>query len=359
MSQYEIDLRLPIGVWRRAPFIIVGHDFKFLPLGVLADYLQHGGKQLPRINPLVLSKTDSKGLKQDVVFCFVFFYVNDRYERVMFMTHPIDMGSVNHEALEALLGELLRIARLLDCHIVEAELNDLVEGSVAFPTSLSSISYDVEAAEMVEDGLEVFRRDGFNEWAEVECFEHNVKELEGELRGMTSLQDRVHITQVGKEDYLKLVGRMEEMETRSFRLPSWDGSNSATPFNFQIFNDSAYILRKAPRFGFLKSLELGFIRFIPNLIEPLKHLRTPHLLLFSNALEEYPYDAAKIVEWGLGSDNQLFDLLQKATEAMGKRRIVNIQFANVSSKQTKMKVILKELGFKLVHRVKMLRREVD
>lgn len=356
MSQYEIDLRLPIGVWRKAPFMLVGPDIRFLPLGTFVDSIHHGDKQLPRITPLVLSKIYSNGLKQDVVFCLIFLYINDRYERVMLMTHPVKMGSVNHEALEVLLKEVFRIAGLLECQLVEVELNDLVEGSVAFPTSFSSISHDVEVAEMVKSDLEVFHRGGFREWAEVECFEHKVHELERELEIIQG-QDMLHMTRV--EDYQKLISRLGDSKIKSFRLSMWDASDSARLLNFHFFNDSAYVLRSSSRLGFLKSSEYGYLRCVPNLLEPLKTLRTPHVLLFKRLLEAYSYDTMKIIEWGISSDDRLPELFFKATGVMKEKNIANIQFANVSSDQRVVKKLLYELGFKLIHRVKLLRKEVE
>ncbi|MBS7619984.1 hypothetical protein KEJ21_04980 [Candidatus Bathyarchaeota archaeon] len=359
MSQYEIDLRLPVDIWRKAPFMLVGPDIRFLPLGVLVDSIHHGDKQLPRITPLVLSKICSNGLKQDVVFCFIFLYINDRYERVMLMTHPVKIGSVNHEALEALLKEIFRIAGLLECQIVEVELNDLVEGSVAFPTSFSSISHDVEVAEMIKSDLEVFHREGFREWAEVECFEHKVHELERGLDETIRSQDMLHMTQVKVEDYLKLVSRLGGSKIRSFRLPTWDASDSIMLLNFQLFNNSAYVLRSSSRLGFLKSSECGYLCCVQNLLEPLKTLRTPHVLLFQRLLEAYSFDTMKIMDWGISPVDRLPELLFKATEVMKEKNITNIQFANVSSDQLKVKNLLYELGFKLIHRVKLLRREVE
>lgn len=359
MSQYEIDLRLPIDLWRRAPFLLVGPDLRFLPLGVLVDYIRHGDKQLPRINPLVLSKIHTNGLKQDAVFCFILLYINDHYERVMLMTHPISMGSANREALEAFLKEIFRIAELLECQIVEVELNDLVEGSVAFPTSFSSISYDVEVAEMIKSDLEVFHRDGFREWAKVECFEHKVHELENLLGEIIRDQNRLHMTHVRLEDYLKLVSRLGGSKIGSFRLPVWNASDLARLLNFQPFSDSAYALSASSRLGFLKSSECGYFCCVPNLLEPLKTFRTPHVLLFKRLLEAYSYDTMKIIEWGISSDDRLPELLFKATGVMKDKNIANMQFANVSSDQINVKNLLHELGFKLIHRVKLLRKEVE
>jgi len=359
MSQYEIDLRLPIDVWRRAPFILIGPDSRFLPLGVHVEYIHHGDKQLPRINPLVLSKIHSNGLKQDVVFCFVFIYINDRYERTMLMTHPVNMSSTSYDALEALLKEVLRIAGLLECQVVEVELNDLVEGSVAFPTSFSSISHDVEVAEMIKSCLEVFLRGGFTEWAEVECFEHKVRELESELDEIVHGQDRIDKTQVRLADYLKLVSKLGDSKIRSFKLPAWNTSDSASLLKLKHLSDSAYMLRVSSRFGFFKSSECGYIHCVPNLIEPVKTFRTPHVLLFEGLLEAYSYDVMKIVDWCINSNDRLPGLLFKANEAVKEKGVAKIQFANVPSDQIVVKNFLSKLGFKLIHRVKLLRKEVE
>jgi len=128
MSEYRTDLRLPLAVLRRAPFVYVGPDFRSLPLGVLSDIVEHRGRQIQRLNPFTVSRVVGNGEFDDVLFCFTFFYINDDDERVVFLTQPIYLtDSEEPEALDSLLFEAERLAGFVQSRLIEAEVHEAVE----------------------------------------------------------------------------------------------------------------------------------------------------------------------------------------------------------------------------------------
>lgn len=361
MSRYEIDLHLPVDVMRRAPFILVGPDSRFLPLGILADSVGHGGKQLQRVSPLVLSRMSDKAAEAQI-FCFAFFYVNDQYRRVLLLTHPIEMNeSVSEEALEALLAEAERIAGLLNCSIIEVELHHQVEGPVAFPTSFSLVSYDLARAMTVKADADLFRRIGFEELTEVNCFEGKISDLEIGPEDVNGKRRDQEVSPVSPGEYFKFIDK-GSFDIRSFEISRWDSAFKTTsPPNFPCFEDTTFLAQRRSRLGFLKGSGRGYIHWAPNIMEPFNLYHTPHILLFYHVLEQYFYECGKVIEWGLGSEDRslLSFLLFRAVESMKERGIRRVQFANVEGSQSFMRSYLNDKGFNLIHRIKLLQKEVD
>ena len=180
MSEFRIDLRLPVNVLRETPFAYVGPDFRSLPLGVFSDIVTHRGRQRQRLYPFTVSKAEGDRASADLLFCFIFFYINDEDELVVFLTHPINLGGFeDSRALEALLAEVEKLAEFLGSHLVEIEIHGQVAGHVAFPTSLSFYSYDLKRASALSDAA-LFKRRGFHEEAEVICFDQSIMSSSGD-----------------------------------------------------------------------------------------------------------------------------------------------------------------------------------
>ena len=127
MPEYKTDLRLPIALFRKAPFVYVGPDFRSLPLGLLSDVVEHRGRQIQRLNPFTVSKINGNDGSMDILFCFAFFYINDGDERVVFLTQPIYLTSfVDIGALDALLFEVETFAKFLGSRIIEIEVHEQI-----------------------------------------------------------------------------------------------------------------------------------------------------------------------------------------------------------------------------------------
>jgi len=359
MSDLKTDLRLPIAVLRKAPFVYVGPDFRSLPLGILSDIVEHRGRKMQRLNPFTVTRTFEDDGSADVLFCFIFFYVNDDDERVVYLTHPVYLANGDEsEALEALLAEVERLAKFLDSGIIQLEVHDQISGPVAFPTSPSFVSYDLDCANILKPDALLLKRHDFEEEMEVFCLEQSVHEferIEGEAK---ERPDKYIITSASPPEFLTVKKKARNFPVKSYELTHSD--DAFEPTNIPFFEDAAYTVYKRSRWPFKKGSDEGYLRWTPNIMEPFMEIRNPFPLLFYESLEEHAYRYGKVFDWGLSiEDRELFtSLLSHAVRSMKQRGIVRFQFSNVGSDQMFIKKCLEESGFKATHRIKLLRKEV-
>lgn len=360
MSELMADLRLPIALLRKAPFVYVGPDFRSLPLGLLSDIVDHHGRQIQRLNPLTVSMAKGGRVSTDLLFCFTFFYINDDDERVVFLTQPIWLTDYrNSEALEALLIEVERLAEFLESGFIEIEIHEDIKGLVAFPTSLSFLSYNLEHTKISKLDSDLLKRHDFRDEVEILCFDQAIKDFQHRLDEKGDSQDKYAITPVSPLEFLMIKERARMSKAKSYELTQSDGAFK--PTNIPFFEGVAYAIRERSRWPFRKASEKGYLRWTPNIMEPFKERTTPFPLLFYHALEEHVYNYGKIIDWGLSSEDGslLTSLLSEAAETMKMRGISRFQFAHVDRSQKFIKNLLEEFGFKPIHKIKLLRKEVN
>ena len=92
MSAFQVDLRFPIKVYKEDPFVYTGPDFRSLPMGLISDTLNHEGRQYQRFYPFTVTRSTVGGAVEDVLFCFMFAYINDDDERGIYLTRPIPLS---------------------------------------------------------------------------------------------------------------------------------------------------------------------------------------------------------------------------------------------------------------------------
>ncbi len=358
MSKFKVELRLPIETLRKAPFVYVGPDFRSLPLGILSDIVEHRGRKIQRLNPFTVVKSGDDGGQTDVLFCFTFFYINDLDERVVYLTNPIQLvGSGETGALEALFAEAERLAKFLESHLIEIELHDRVSGSVAFPSSLSFLSYNLESDALSKPEEAHLKRWGFREEAQIICFEQDVDEFERIANEIGTKQEKFIAKSLSPIEFVTLKAKSRNFLIRSYELTQSDGAFK--PTNLPFFEDTAYSVRTRHKLIFGKGSGEGYLRWIPNIIEPFVYGRTPLPLLFYHALEEHAYGYGKIIDWGLSAEDEglLASLITRAVESMRQRGIKKCQFANVNGNQRFVNSFVEEHGFKIVHKMRLLCKE--
>ena len=359
MPEFKTDLRLPIAVLKKAPFVYIGPDFRSLPLGILSDIVDHRGRKIQRLNPFTVSKAGVDDGSTDLLFCFTFFYINDKDERVVFLTHPIYLTNFEKsEALEALLVEVERLAAFLDSGIIEMEVHEQITGPVAFPTSLSFFSYDLDNATISKPDAALLKRSGFREEVEVICLEQGLHDFERRADETGEKPDGYAVTSVSPTEFTMVKEKAHNFPVSSYELTRSD--SAFKPTNLPFFEDVAYTARKRSRWSFRKTSNEGYLRWTPNIMEPFNESRKPFPLLFYHALEEHAYDHGKIFDWGLSGEDRalLASLLSQAVTSMKQRGIKRFQFANVDSEEKFIKDFLEEFGFKTAHKIKLLRKEV-
>lgn len=359
MSEFQIDLRLPARVFRRSPFIYAGPDLTSLPLGLVSDIVAHRGKNIQRLYPFTVISTNEGGDSVDHLFCFVSFYINDKGERVVFMTPPVSLLEPKSPgALEALLSETEKLAKFIDARFIDVEIHDGVNGAVAFPTSLSFFSYLLDGSSFQGSDDAFFRQKGFRDVSEITCYEQSIAELERVLERLDKPSRESTVYPLSPSEYKSVREEAREFPVTAFSLTRSDDEFGSTMLPF--FEETAYAIRQSSGWLRQKSQVAGYLRWCPDLMELLSAGGTPYPLMFPDALESYPYTCGKIFDWGLKkADRELFfSLLAFASKSMKRRGIDRLQFAHVSGTDGGIQRCLVDSGFSTVQSIKLLRKEV-
>lgn len=356
MSGFEIDLHLPVRVFRRSPFIYTGPDYRSLILGAFSDLVNLGGLSLQRSYPLSVSRRASEGRREEQLFSLAFLYIDDDGRKRLHLTHPILLGDDEGEALETLLSGAERLGSTLGCASIDIEVH-WVAGQVSFPTSLSPISYDLGKANLAGLDRELLLKRGFRIEEEIECLKADIEDFGGKA----GIEERLNenITPLSITDFRAMGRRLKALPVRSYTPSMADAFFNPTE-NIPFYEGMAYILWGRGGWGSGERRAEGFIRWSPNLIEALERLRTPHLILFQDLLPSERYGLGKAFEWGLRTKEEgpLIQLLSAAAEAMRGWGIREIQLGFVDSRRRFLMRVLGRYGFKVVHRIELMRRAV-
>ncbi len=338
----KVDIHLPIGLYRRCPFLYLGPDYRSLPLGVLADILEHRGERRQRLYPLTIYEEEGRR-RIPLLFTLALIYVDSEDGRVTYLTQPIYLGDRRREALETLLEEALRLSRFMGCRRIDVEVHEWVKGEVSFPISPNPIlSYrlDKELGGVRVDELESL---GLKRLRSLFCYEMKTERVCGEAE---DLEIEVSKPKEFLEIRRKLLTRLRH---EAFRLSRRDTAlEEAIPF----FEGSTLI---AYRRRWLSRRPVGYLRWIPNLHEIL----SPTPLLFPRILEAQRYRRGKIFDWAYGEGVELRGLLVAAAESMKGKNIESLQVSNVEESDRETQRLLESMEMRPIHKVSLLSMEVD
>ena len=263
----KIDTRLPLALFKETPLIYTGSDFRAFPKGFLLQkgLLQRGLFQ--RLYPLTVSKVIRNNVLVDQMFCFSFFYVTDRGNLVLFLTHPYwldrsDSGTV----LNFFLKSVEELASSMNSKFIEVEFHNKITSAIAFPTSLSNFSYDLSKMLIQRDDFSLFRHHGFLEEKTILCYEQNVHEIEKKINEKHYANNNYTIKSVDPSKFMMLKKKASNFPLKSYALSSRDPAFTHTGTAF--FSDTIYFAYRRSRWFPLRIGDLaGFLRLSPNLLE--------------------------------------------------------------------------------------------
>ncbi len=356
MPVFEMELHLPVKVFRRAPFIYTGVDSRSLILGAFSDPLTNRGMNLQRAFPLLVSSRHPDGRLADQLFSLAFLYIDDDERRRLHLTHPILLEGEG-EALETLLSGANRIASTLGCASMDIEAHHEVLGSISFPSSMSPISYDLGKATLIGLNEVSLIKKGFRAVEEIRCLSADIHYLEDRLSD--EKRSNEYVAAASPKEFKEIEKMCRSLPIRSYTLSNADATLNPAE-NIPISEGTTWIIRRRRRWGFGELTVEGFMRWSPNLFEAMERFRTPYLPLFQDILR-YEYRAGKVFEWGFRSRDKgiILPLLSAAAEAMKHMGIETIQLGCVDFRQGFLKNLLEEYGFKVVHRIRLMRRTVE
>lgn len=353
--EFKIDTRLPLEVFRKVPFIYTGPDFNSFPGGMISSTMNYQGRRFRRFCPLTVSKFRN-GLPLDQMFCFSFFYVTDAGGLVLFLTNPYHLiEQEKHTVIDFFLTKVEEFARLMNSEFIEVEFHDEIKSSIAFPTSLSHFSYDLSGMCVQRDDLSLFQLHGFRQEVAIVCYEQSTLEVEERAEEERHTHNHV-ISSIDPSKFVAL-RKVDRFVERAYALSSRDPA--VLPRSIPFFRDAVSVAYRRSRWFRIDDLA-GFLRWSPNLLEPLGEYRSPVPLLFHYVFENYPFKCGKILDWGLGEGSmELFtSLLHHASHSMRQKGLEKCQIAYISDDQSSIKAFLEQLGFKRVHTIKLLRKRL-
>ena len=358
MSAFQVDLRFPIKVYKEDPFVYTGPDFRSLPMGLISDTLNHEGRQYQRFYPFTVTRSTVGGAVEDVLFCFMFAYINDDDERGIYLTRPIPLSSSSDAtALDALIKEAKRLATYLGSSTVEIEVNAEVSRYDAFPTSPSFLSYSKE-------GKSTFNSDfygglGFKEAACLISLETRIEDLYPILKDKKIDSSRYDLFTESPTEYKEIKNYARNFPLRSYELTHNDEALGL--YSLPFFEDSCHTVRKQTGIILKKRSPKAYFRWIPDIFESALENKSPTPLLFYQELEKHRYKIGKIYDWAFSERDQnlMYLLLFQAIRYMKDKGIERIQFSNVPKANKYILELLEALGFESVSRTLIFRGGIN
>jgi hypothetical protein len=347
--EFKIESRIPLELFKIAPFIYTGPDFISFPLGMISDFIYYKNKKLQRFYPLTVSMV-TQGKLIDQLFCFSFIYINDEEKLVLYLTQPILINIFSlQQTIDFFIKKINELAIERNCEQIELEIHEISTYPIGYPTSLSHLSYNVNEFQSQNGYLELFQQYEFNEVNSLFCYGQNIDEI---YKNINKIKIRKYKSEVlNQTDFIKIKGKLNLLPIKAFTLTTKD----LTIFNKIIlpFDKSMFILHKQNHI-------YAFFQWVPNLFELFNEFRTPIPYLFYNKFKNYSFKIGKIIDWAIAEENEelFINLLSGAIISMKQRGIKNCQIANISYNQSFIKNLLDSLGFRKIHTIKLLRRRV-
>jgi hypothetical protein len=354
MSESQVDLRFPIKVYKEDPFVYTGPDFRSLPMSLISDTLIHGERQYQRFYPFTVTRSTVGGAVEDVLFCFMFVYINDDDERSIYLTRPISLSSSSDAtALEALINEARNLAKYLGSSTLEIEVNAEVSRYDAFPTSPSFLSYSKEGKSTFNP--DVYTRFGFKEAACLISLETRIEDLYSLVKAKEVDSNKYDTFTESPNEYKGIKNYARNFPLRSYELTQNDEVLGF--YSLPFFEESCHTVRKQTGIILKQRSPKAYFRWIPDIFEPSLENRSPTPFLFYQELEKHRYHVGKIYDWAFSERdrNLMYLLLFQAIRYMRNKGIERIQFSNIPKGNKFVLDLLETLGFESVSRTLILR----
>lgn len=353
----KIESRIPVALFKEAPFIYTGPDFMSFPLGMISNIIYNKNRNIQRFFPITISKLQGKVLV-DQMFCFGFFYINDEDDLVFYLTHPFWFERTNmQEILNFFIMKIKEFVKKKNCNQIQIEIHDNFTSSIAYPTSLSHLSYYLNEDKFQTDDLKVFQRYGFKEINSLFCYEQNIEEIEKNLKEKFGHAKKYKVKTIFQSDFIKISSKINTFPLKAYSLSSKD----LIVFHKLIppFKDSIFILYKQNENSLNLSID-GFVQWVPNLFELFSKCRSPIPYLYYYDFKDFPFKCGKIINWALNEEkDELFiALIYHSINLLKKKGIKKCQIAFIHNEQDFMKRNFNSYGFNKVHTIKLLWKRV-
>ncbi len=354
MLTFRVESRIPVKLFTKAPFIYTGPDFMSFSLGMISDIIDYQGKKIQRFHPITVSKVDGDRII-DQMFCFGFLYIDNDGELAFYLTHPywFDRSDIE-ECFFFFLEKVEELAKMNNIKYLKLELHDFISPPIAFPSSLSEISYDLKKIQINRHDSLLFKKHGFSEEESISCYENRSQNLNN-IKKETHVSKDLKIRRMKLNDFMKIYGRTIEFPVKTYNLSNRDlfTSQKIIPY----LNDTILVTYDKS----VKSTNInGFLMWSPNLIELYERFHSPIPYMFYPEMRKHSFEYGKIFNFAIKKENvQLFpSLLCNVLQQMGEQGIKKCQIGYISDKQKLFIHTIEKNGFTKVHVMKILKKRV-
>jgi hypothetical protein len=350
---FKIDTYLPLDVSNKCPFIYTGPNFAPFQVGLLPGVLQHRGITIQRFYPLTVYYEETSTRIYNQLFAFCFLYLSNDQELVFYITPICWLRDSDHDdALNFFLTQISDLAHELTANSIILEVNYDITPAVAFPTSLSPFSYDLQNPMALDIDEQRLLAHDFQIIRQIHGYEQTL--IPEKLRP-TPPRDYT-FREVPASQNHEVTPMIAQLHHRAFALSSLNSESSMHSEHLNQFQILA--LKKQ---GWFKKPELtGYLQWTPNLFEPSREYHIPVPLIFQYAYDEYPFTRGKIHDWGFNAitPNVISPLLDHAATSMKKHRITHLQIGGVLEKSPLQSYLVSE-NFTQVHTIHLLQKNVN
>ena len=354
MLTFSVESRIPIKLFTKAPFIYTGPDFLSFSLGMISDIIDYNGKKIQRFYPITVSKVNGEGI-YDQMFCFGFFYIDNEDELALYLTHPYWFDrSYIEECFLLFLEKVVELAKLNKCKYIQLEIHDFISPPIAFPSSLSELSYDLEKIQINKQDILLYQKHGFLEEESLFCYENrsqNIKNIKKEDHASKDLK----IRRINLNDFMKISRKVTDFSIRTYSLSNKD--LLTTQRFIPHFSDTIFVTYNE---SFKRDNINGFISWSPNFIELYKRFHSPIPYMFFPEQRNYSFEYGKIFNFAIIKENiQLFpSILCNIFQNMTEYKIDKCQIGYISNEQKLLKKTIENNGYNIIHIIKILKKRV-
>ena len=349
---FKIDTYLPLKVSKKCPFIYTGPNFAPFQVGLLPGVLQYRGTVIQRFYPLTVYNEASPTRLYNHLFAFCFLYVSNDQEVVFYVT-PICWlrDDDRDEALDFFLTQITNLARDLTAHSIIMEVHYDITSTIAFPTSLSPFSYDLQDPTALDIDERRLQSYDFQIMHRIHGYEQRL--VPGETR--TILPRNYVFREVPASQEYEETAANTQFQHRAF---TFSALNSEAAMHSEHLKQIRLLALKKQ--GWFKKPELtSYLQWTPNLFEPSREYQLSVPLIFHYAYDEYPFQRGKILDWGFTASTlqAMSALLDHAAISMEKQGITYLQIGGVLENSPLHAHLVSE-KFTPVHTIHLLQKYV-
>ncbi len=353
----QLDVRLPLSLFRKVPFLFTALNYKSFPMGTPFDYLTFMNENIPVFLPLTLYHKEGNSIT-DLLFVFSFPFIDADGRLAIYLTHPVWLEKSDFSIIHTMLDELNNYFSEIGEVTLHLELQVILPStsSPSYPTSLTHFSYDAKKLSDFTFPLKEYHTQlqeaGFKEFSRLLCYECEIE----------TLLKKLHVS-----DQMLPYEILKEIKGKNLSISVEDVTPSDMIVKNYSFADQLSFISPQYTFevgdyniiSFYGKEFVGFLQWTPNLFE-LPKITLPIPFLYPDLIQTHQFTTGKIFRFGLKiEDIDLFKgLLHKTVLTMSEKGVNTCQIGYIDEQNDFLTSLLDRVGFNVIHSLQILQKEV-